>query len=103
MKDLMFFTDERWIWQMTPPGVRRGGDEERGEAADRNPTSRSRDCNSAELAFRPSGDQSRIARPWRRLSAHALAALLAEQGHYSEAEEVCCDDLGLSGRIQRRA
>jgi hypothetical protein len=39
----------------------------------------------------------------KSLSAHALAALLAEQGHYSEAEEVCCDDLGLSGRIQRRA
>ena len=29
--------------------------------------------------------------------------LLAEQGHYSEAEEVCRDDLGLSGRIQRCA
>jgi hypothetical protein len=32
---------------------------------------------------------------------HALAALLAEQGHYAEAEEVYRDDLGLSGRIQR--
>ena len=34
---------------------------------------------------------------------HALAALLAEQGHYGEAEAVCRDDLGLSGRIQRCA
>jgi hypothetical protein len=32
---------------------------------------------------------------------HALAALLAEQGHYAEAEGVYRDDLGLSGRIQR--
>ena len=35
--------------------------------------------------------------PKSLLSAHALAALLAEQGHYSGAEEVCCDDLGLRG------
>jgi hypothetical protein len=32
---------------------------------------------------------------------HALAALLAEQGHYTEAENVYRDDLGLSGLIQR--
>jgi hypothetical protein len=34
---------------------------------------------------------------------HALAALLAEQGHYREAEHVYRDDLGLSGNIQRCA
>jgi hypothetical protein len=31
----------------------------------------------------------------------ALAALLMEQGHFGEAEEIYRDDLGLSGRIQR--
>jgi hypothetical protein len=31
----------------------------------------------------------------------ALAALLLEQGHVVEAEEVYRDDLGLSGRVQR--
>ena len=41
--------------------------------------------------------------PWMHPPRHALAALLAEQGHYAEAEEVCRDDLGLSGRIQRCA
>jgi tetratricopeptide (TPR) repeat protein len=40
---------------------------------------------------------------WMHPPRHALAALLAEQGHYNEAEEVCRDDLGLSGRIQRCA
>jgi tetratricopeptide (TPR) repeat protein len=40
---------------------------------------------------------------WMHPPRHALAALLAEQGHYTEAEEVCRDDLGLSGRIQRCA
>jgi tetratricopeptide (TPR) repeat protein len=40
---------------------------------------------------------------WMHPPRHALAALLAEQGHYSEAEEVCRDDLGWSGRIQRCA
>jgi tetratricopeptide (TPR) repeat protein len=40
---------------------------------------------------------------WMHPPRHALAALLAEQGHYSEAEEVCRHDLGLSGRIQRCA
>ncbi|MHB8268775.1 tetratricopeptide repeat protein [Bradyrhizobium sp.] len=40
---------------------------------------------------------------WMHPPRHALAALLAEQGHYSEAEEVCRDDLGLSDRIQRCA
>jgi tetratricopeptide (TPR) repeat protein len=40
---------------------------------------------------------------WMHPPRHALAALLAEQGHYSEAEEVSRDDLGLSGRIQRCA
>jgi hypothetical protein len=34
---------------------------------------------------------------------HALAALLMEQGHFDEAEEIYRDDLGLSGRIQRCA
>ena len=40
---------------------------------------------------------------WMHPPRHALAALLAEQGHYGEAEQVCRDDLGLSGRIQRCA
>jgi tetratricopeptide (TPR) repeat protein len=40
---------------------------------------------------------------WMHPPRHALAALLAEQGHYSEAEEICRDDLGWSGRIQRCA
>jgi tetratricopeptide (TPR) repeat protein len=40
---------------------------------------------------------------WMHPPRHALAALLAEQGHYREAEQVCRDDLGLSGRIQRCA
>jgi hypothetical protein len=34
---------------------------------------------------------------------HALAALLMEQGHCEEAEQVYRDDLGLSSRIQRCA
>ena len=38
---------------------------------------------------------------WMHPPRHALAALLAEQGHYAEAEEIYRDDLGLSGRIQR--
>jgi tetratricopeptide (TPR) repeat protein len=40
---------------------------------------------------------------WMHPPRHALAALLAEQGRYAEAEQVCRDDLGLSGRIQRCA
>ena len=40
---------------------------------------------------------------WMHPPRHALAALLAEEGHYDEAEQVCRDDLGLSGRIQRCA
>jgi hypothetical protein len=32
---------------------------------------------------------------------HALAALLMEQGHYDEAENVYRDDLGLNGHVQR--
>jgi tetratricopeptide (TPR) repeat protein len=40
---------------------------------------------------------------WMHPPRHALAALLAEQGHYGEAEDVCRDDLGWSGRIQRCA
>jgi tetratricopeptide (TPR) repeat protein len=40
---------------------------------------------------------------WMHPPRHALAALLVEQGHYGEAEEVYRDDLGLSGRIQRCA
>ena len=38
---------------------------------------------------------------WMHPPRHALAALLMEQGHYAEAEEIYRDDLGLSGRIQR--
>jgi tetratricopeptide (TPR) repeat protein len=40
---------------------------------------------------------------WMHPPRHALAALLAEQGHHGEAEQVCRDDLGLSGAIQRCA
>jgi tetratricopeptide (TPR) repeat protein len=40
---------------------------------------------------------------WMHPPRHALAALLMEQGHCGEAEEVYRDDLGLSGRIQRCA
>jgi tetratricopeptide (TPR) repeat protein len=40
---------------------------------------------------------------WMHPPRHALAALLAEQDHFSEAEEIYRDDLGLSGRIQRCA
>lgn len=40
---------------------------------------------------------------WMHPPRHALAALLAEQRHYGEAEEVYRDDLGLSDRVQRCA
>jgi hypothetical protein len=38
---------------------------------------------------------------WMHPPRHALAALLMEQGHHAEAEDVYRDDLGLSGRVQR--
>jgi hypothetical protein len=38
---------------------------------------------------------------WMHPPRHALAALLLEQGHVTEAEEVYRDDLGLNGRVQR--
>ncbi len=38
---------------------------------------------------------------WMHPPRHALAALLLEQGHAVEAEQVYRDDLGLSGRVQR--
>jgi tetratricopeptide (TPR) repeat protein len=40
---------------------------------------------------------------WMHPPRHALAALLSEQGHYEEAEQVYRDDLGLNTRIQRCA
>jgi tetratricopeptide (TPR) repeat protein len=40
---------------------------------------------------------------WMHPPRHALAALLMEQGHLTEAEAIYRDDLGLSGRIQRCA
>jgi tetratricopeptide (TPR) repeat protein len=40
---------------------------------------------------------------WMHPPRHALAALLAAQGHFGEAEQLYRDDLGLSGRIQRCA
>jgi tetratricopeptide (TPR) repeat protein len=40
---------------------------------------------------------------WMHPPRHALAALLAEQGHHSEAERIYRDDLGLTGGIQRCA
>jgi tetratricopeptide (TPR) repeat protein len=38
---------------------------------------------------------------WMHPPRHALAALLAEQGHYTEAEQIYRDDLGLTDGIQR--
>ena len=40
---------------------------------------------------------------WMHPPRHALAALLMEQGHFEEAEQIYRDDLGLSDRIQRCA
>jgi tetratricopeptide (TPR) repeat protein len=40
---------------------------------------------------------------WMHPPRHALAALLLDQGHFEEAEQVCRDDLGLSGTVQRCA
>lgn len=40
---------------------------------------------------------------WMHPPRHALAALLLEQGHYEEAEEVYRTDLGLNDRLQRCA
>jgi tetratricopeptide (TPR) repeat protein len=40
---------------------------------------------------------------WMHPPRHALAALLAEQGHFAEAEQIYRDDLGLTDRIQRCA
>lgn len=40
---------------------------------------------------------------WMHPPRHALAALLAEQGHHEEAEEVYRTDLGLNGKLQRCA
>ncbi len=40
---------------------------------------------------------------WMHPPRHALAALLAEQGHYNEAEEVYRTDLGLNNKLQRCA
>ena len=41
--------------------------------------------------------------PWMHPPRHALGALLIEQGHYDEAEQVYRDDLGLSERVPRCA
>jgi tetratricopeptide (TPR) repeat protein len=40
---------------------------------------------------------------WMHPPRHALAALLLDQGHCEEAEQVYRDDLGLSGKVQRCA
>lgn len=40
---------------------------------------------------------------WMHPPRHALAALLAEQGHFEEAEDVYRTDLGLNGKLQRCA
>lgn len=40
---------------------------------------------------------------WMHPPRHALAALLLDQGHATEAEQVYRDDLGLSGAVQRCA
>lgn len=41
--------------------------------------------------------------PWMHPPRHALAALLAEQNHYEEAEDVYRTDLGLNNKLQRCA
>jgi len=40
---------------------------------------------------------------WMHPPRHALAALLAEQGYFDEAEDVCRTDLGLNDKLQRCA
>jgi hypothetical protein len=40
---------------------------------------------------------------WMHPPRHALAALLLDQGHVEEAEQVYRDDLGLSDKVQRCA
>ena len=40
---------------------------------------------------------------WMHPPRHALAALLLDQGHVEEAEQVYRDDLGISGKVQRCA
>jgi tetratricopeptide (TPR) repeat protein len=40
---------------------------------------------------------------WMHPPRHALAALLLDQGHVEEAEQVCREDLGLSRKVQRCA
>jgi tetratricopeptide (TPR) repeat protein len=40
---------------------------------------------------------------WMHPPRHVLAALLLDQGHHQEAEQVYRDDLGLSGKVQRCA
>ena len=40
---------------------------------------------------------------WMHPPRHALAALLAEQGHYEEAEDIYRTDLGLNNKLQRCA
>ena len=41
--------------------------------------------------------------PWMHPPRHALAALLTEQGHFDEAEDVYRTDLGLNNKLQRCA
>ena len=65
-------------------------------------------CDAAFALLRESvrlDDNLEYIEPWAWMHPprHALAALLMEQGHFGEAEEVYRDDLGLSGRIQRCA
>jgi hypothetical protein len=65
-------------------------------------------CDAAFALLRESvrlDDNLEYIEPWAWMHPprHALAALLMEQGHFGEAEEIYRDDLGLSGRIQRCA
>ena len=65
-------------------------------------------CDTAFAHLRESArldDNLEYIEPWASMHPprHALAALLMEQGHFGEAEEIYRDDLGLSGRIQRCA
>jgi tetratricopeptide (TPR) repeat protein len=66
------------------------------------------DCESAFSHLRQAverDDNLEYVEPWAWMHPprHALAALLAEQGHYAEAERIYRDDLGLTRRIQRCA
>jgi tetratricopeptide (TPR) repeat protein len=66
------------------------------------------DCETAFVCLRDAverDDHLEYVEPWAWMHPprHALAALLAEQGHFAEAEQIYRDDLGLTHAIQRCA